>query len=307
MEANARGSRVPRLLGLVIGIAAVSSGSVLVRFAQAEAPSLIIAAARLALASAVVVPLAWVAHRREYRALARSEWALGALSGLFLALHFATWITSLELTTVASSVVLVSSSPLFVAIAARLFLKERIRPAVGVGLAVAIAGGVVVGASDSGGVARDALLGDGLALLGSVAVAGYWLIGRRLRTKLSVVPYVAVAYGTAAAVLLAMAMSAGQRFGGYSPRIYLWFVLLALLPQLLGHSSFNWALAHLPATLVAIATLGEPIGASILAYAVLNEVPSALKIAGASLILAGIVVASWPGRPGSEWRAESGE
>ncbi len=287
---------VPPLLGLIVGIAAVSSGSVLVRFAQTEAPSLIIAAARLTLASAVVAPLACVAHRDEYRALTRSEWALGVLSGLFLALHFATWITSLELTTVASSVVLVSSSPLFVAIAARLFLKERILPAVGIGLAVAIAGGVIVGASDSGGVARNALLGDALALVGAIAVAGYWLIGRRLRARLSVVPYVALVYGTAAIALLAMALAAGQRFGGYSPRIYLWFVLLALLPQLLGHSSFNWALAHLPATLVAAATLGEPIGASILAYVVLNEVPSALKIAGASLILAGIVVASWPAR-----------
>jgi drug/metabolite transporter (DMT)-like permease len=153
-------------------------------------------------------------------------------------------------------------------------------------------GGVIVGLSDTSGTARNTLMGDALALAGAITVAGYWLVGRRLRTKISVVPYIAVVYGVAAITLLTMAGVARQTFVGYSPIIYLWFLLLALVPQLLGHSSFNWALAHLPATFVAVATLGEPIGSSILALFILKETPTVVKIAGVLLILVGIVIAS---------------
>jgi len=282
----------PPIVGIIIGIAAVSSASIFIRFAQREAPSLVIAAARLTLSALILAPLALTRYRHEYRRLTRRDAWLAVLSGIFLALHFATWISSLEYTTVASSTVLVSTSPLFVAIASWLFLREKIGPAVIIGLGVALAGSAVIGLSDRSGTLRNALLGDVLAFAGAITVAGYLLIGRRLRAQLSLIPYIAVVYGTAAAVMLAMVLVTRERVVGYSPDTYVWFLLLALVPQLLGHSSFNWALAHLPATFVAVATLGEPIGSTILAYIILGESPTSIKIVGAALILVGIVVAS---------------
>jgi drug/metabolite transporter (DMT)-like permease len=282
----------PPIVGIIIGIAAVSSASIFIRFAQRQAPSLVIAAARLTLSSLILAPLALTRYRHEYRRLTRRDAWLAVLSGIFLALHFATWISSLEYTTVASSTVLVSTSPLFVAIASWLFLREKIGPAVIIGLGVALAGSAVIGLSDRSGTLRNALLGDVLAFAGAVTVAGYLLIGRRLRAQLSLIPYIAVVYGTAAVVMLAMVLVTRERVVGYSPATYVWFLLLALVPQLLGHSSFNWALAHLSATFVAVATLGEPIGSTILAYLILGEAPTSIKIVGAALILVGIVVAS---------------
>jgi drug/metabolite transporter (DMT)-like permease len=282
----------PPIVGIVIGIAAVSSASIFIRFAQRQAPSLVIAAARLTLSALILAPLALTRYRHEYRRLTRRDAWLAVLSGIFLALHFATWISSLEYTTVASSTVLVSTSPLFVAIASWLFLREKIGPAVIIGLGVALVGSAVIGLSDRSGTLRNALLGDVLAFAGAITVAGYLLIGRRLRAQLSLIPYIAVVYGTAAVVMLAMVLVTRERVVGYSPDTYGWFLLLALVPQLLGHSSFNWALAHLPATFVAVATLGEPIGSTILAYIILGEAPTLIKIVGAVLILVGIVVAS---------------
>jgi drug/metabolite transporter (DMT)-like permease len=283
---------VPPIVGIITGIAAVSSASILIRFAQREAPSLVIAAARLTLASLVLAPLALTRYRAEYRQLTRSDWRLAVLSGVFLALHFATWISSLEYTAVASSTVLVSASPLFVAMGGWLFLREKIGRAVGIGLVLTLAGSAIIGLSDRSGAARNALLGDALALAGAVTVAGYLLIGRKLRAQLSLVPYIAVVYGTASVVLLLMAAAARQSFTGYSPATYLWILLLAVGPQLVGHSSFNWALAHLPATFVSVATLGEPIGSTVLAYFILKETPTMVKLVGALLILVGIVVTS---------------
>jgi drug/metabolite transporter (DMT)-like permease len=282
---------VPPIVGIIIGLAAVSSAAIFIRFAQRQAPSLVIAAARLTLSALILAPLALTRYRYEYRRLSRRDAWLAVLSGIFLALHFATWISSLEYTTVASSTVLVSTSPLFVAIASWLFLREKIGPAVIIGLGVALAGSAVIGLSDRSGTLRNALLGDVLAFAGAVTVAGYLLIGRRLRAQLSLIPYIAVVYGTAAMVLLAMVLVTRERVVGYSPDTYVWFLLLALVPQLLGHSAFNWALAHLPATFVAVATLGEPIGSTILAYVILGEMPTPIKIVGAALILVGIVVA----------------
>jgi drug/metabolite transporter (DMT)-like permease len=288
---------VPPIAGIIVGLAAASSASIMIRFAQREAPSLVIAAVRLMIASLILVPVAWTRYRDEYKKLARSDGWLAILSGILLALHFATWISSLEYTTVASSTVLVSTSPLFVGAASWLLLREKIGRAVVIGLMVALIGSVIIGLSDAGATsavraARNPLLGDGLAVTGAVAVAGYLLIGRRLRAKLAVVPYIAGVYSVAAVALIVMATVARQSFTGYSPATYGWIIALALGPQLLGHSAFNWALAHLPATFVSVATLGEPIGSALLAYVIFGEAPTPVKMMGAVMILAGIVIAS---------------
>ncbi len=281
----------PRL-ALLLGIAAVSSGSIFARFAQADAPSLVVAAFRLSLAVLLLLPLAWLRYRRELRELNARDWRWLLAAGFFLAVHFATWITSLEYTSVASSVALVSTSPLWVALFSWIVLGEPMKPSLVVGLALALCGSVVISFAEArAAISARPLLGNALALTGAMAVSGYWLIGRRMRRGLALVPYVTVVYGSAALLLLAAAFIAAQPLTGFAPSTYGWFVLLALLPQLLGHSSFNWALGHLPAAYVAVATLGEPIGAAILAYFFLDEAPTALKAFAAVLILTGIFLA----------------
>lgn len=279
-------------LALVIGIAAVSAGSVFVRFAQAGAPSLSIAAYRLFLATLFLLPVALLRHRRELRGLNFPEWGWLLASGFFLAVHFGTWITSLEYTSVASSVALVSTSPLWVAIYARIVWRESMTHSLVVGLGLALVGSFVISFAEAQtAISPQPFLGNALALVGALAVSGYWLIGRRLRRRISLIPYVTVVYGIAALTLLAAALLFQQPLVGFTPATYGWFLLLALLPQLLGHSAFNWALAHLPAAYIAIATLGEPIGATILAFFILSETPSLLKLTAATLILSGILLA----------------
>lgn len=297
---------VPPFVAILFGILAVSTASIFIRFAQREVASLVIAAWRLTIASLILVPIAAFTHKKELVGLSRREILLALLSGFFLALHFATWITSLEYTTVASSVVLVSTIPLWVALLSPFTIKEPIRLAVFVGLIFALLGGIVVGISDSCSIVAgklscpslsefmqgQAFLGDLLAVCGAIAGAGYLLIGRKLRVKMSLVSYISLVYGMAALVLILIMVSAGLKPIGYSPQIYLWLVLLAIIPQLIGHSTFNWALGYLSAAFVSITLLGEPIGSTILAYLILQEKPSLIKLIGGGLILAGIYIAS---------------
>lgn len=285
----------PPRFALGMGVAAVSSAAIFIRYAQADAPSLTIAAYRLALATLILLPVAWLNHRRELSGLKASEWRWALAAGIFLALHFGTWVTSLAYTSVASSVVLVSTSPLWVALAAWLFLHEPLTPGLLTGLLLALGGVVVISFAESrSGLSANPFLGNILALGGALAVSAYWLIGRRLRRHLSLIPYITIVYGFAALTLLVAALLLRQPLTGFKTATYGWFLLLALIPQLLGHSSFNWALAHLPAAYVAIATLGEPLGAAFLAFLLLGETPSALKLAAGALIMAGIFLALIP-------------
>ncbi len=296
---------IPPLLVLIFGILAVSTASVFIRNAQEYAPSLVIAAYRLSLATIVLAPMAYTRQRKELGGLSRAELGFAMLSGLFLAIHFATWITSLEYTSVTSSVVLVTTTPLWVALLAPITVKEPLTRPVLIGLGLALVGGIAIGLSDvctwnngldcisaDGLLKQGALFGDFLALAGALAAAGYILIGRRLRQGMSLIGYIFVVYGIAAVVLIGFMLVSGKQAFGYPPQAYLWFLLLALIPQLLGHSSFNWALGYLSAAYVSISLLGEPVGSSILAYFFLNEIPGMIEIFGAILILTGLYLAS---------------
>jgi len=297
--------RIALPIAIIVAILAVSTASIFIRFAQREAPSLVIAALRLTVASLILAPVAITRYRSELNKLTGTDLLLGLLSGVFLAIHFATWISSLEYTSVASSVVLVSTGPLWVALLSPIFLKEPLTRLVLIGMLLALLGGAIIGLSDScqteNGfvcpplsqfVQGEAFLGNFLALTGAWTVAGYLMIGRRLRAGMSLVPYIFVVYGMAAIILLLIMFAAGQSPTGYSPVFYLWILLLALLPQLIGHSIYNWALRYMPAALVSITTLGEPIGSAVLAYFILRETPTLLTIFGGALILAGIYLAS---------------
>jgi drug/metabolite transporter (DMT)-like permease len=276
-------------LGLATGIVAVSFASIFIRLA--EAPSLVIAACRLTIASLILAPAALIRGKEELRALTRGDLQLALFSGLFLGLHFATWISSLEYTSVASSVVFVSTSPLFVGLASHFLLKERVSRQMFVGIAISVLGGMIIGYGDFGLGVRE-LLGDLLAIAGAVAVSGYWLVGRRLRRQLSLLSYIFLVYATAAAFMIVLCLATGRSFSGYPRQTYLMFFLLAIVPQIIGHSSFNWALKYLPATFVVVSTLGEPVGSTILAHFILHEVPTLAKIGGGVLILAGIYISS---------------
>lgn len=290
---------------IILALLAVSTASIFIRFAQQDTPSLVIAALRLTFASLILAPVALSRHQVEIRALARHDLLMGTFSGVFLAVHFATWITSLEYTTVASSVVLVSTGPLWVAILSPIILKEPLTKYVLVGMPLALIGGTLIGLSNSCQVDQglscpplmefiqgEAFLGNLLALAGAWAVAGYLIIGRRLRAKMTLIPYIFLVYGIAAVVLFIIMLAAGHSPFSWPPMSYLWILLLALVPQLIGHSTYNWALAFLPAVLVSIVTLGEPIGSAILAYLILDESPTLLTILGGILILMGIFFAS---------------
>jgi len=276
-------------LVISVGIVAVSFASIFIRLA--EAPSLVIAAYRLTIASLILAPAALIKARDELRALTQADLRLAILSGLFLGLHFATWISSLEYTSVASSVVFVDTSPIFVGLASHFLLKEKVSRKMFVGIAIAVLGGMIIGYGDFGLGTRE-LFGDFLAIMGAVTVSGYLLVGRRLRSKLSLLSYVFLVYSTAAVFLIVLCLVARYSFAGYPRQTYLMFLLLAVVPQIIGHSSYNWALKYLPATFVGVGTLGEPVGSTILAYFILNEVPTLTKIGGGGLILAGIYVSS---------------
>ena len=302
---NDRRGRLILPFAIVIAILAVSTASIFVRFAQLEAPSIVIAALRLGFAVVAIAPFAIIRYRSELRALTRHELLLGALSGGCLAIHFAAWITSLEYTSIVSSVVLVSTAPLWVTLFSPLFLKEPLTRAVLIGMLLALLGGSVIALGDScqidhglvcpsfsGFLRGDALLGNFLALVGAWGLAAYLMIGRRLRGGMSLVPYIFVVYGVAAVALFAAMFASGQRPTGFSGMTYLWILLLALVPQLIGHSTFNWILRYVPATLVAITTMGEPVGSAVLAYFILQEIPAALTLLGGLLILGGIYISS---------------
>lgn len=306
---NARGDTdrpaIPPLAGLALGMVAFSTSSIMTRYAQVYAPSLVIAAYRMGLASLVLIPLASIRYARALKGMARNQLVLSLASGVFLAIHFGTWITSLEYTTVASSLVLVWTSPLFVALLSPWTLSESITRPIKIGLVVSMTGSVIVGLGDActwqaGLVCPPAseffrgraVFGDMLALAGAVAGAGYILLGRRLRQSMPLIPYISLAYGAAAAILILSVGVLRLPAVGYPAQAYGWFALLALLPQLLAHSTYNWALRYLPAAYVSVALLGEPVGSTILAYFLLGEHPAAMMLVGGVLILAGILIAS---------------
>ncbi len=277
-----------RTLVLALGVVALSWGAVLVRLA--DAPPLAVAAFRMLLASLVLLPLGLMRARDEMVALLRRTFWLVLGAGGCLALHFALWIASLSHTSVASSVVLVTATPLFVALASWLLFAERLRRATFAGIAVSLVGAMLIGYAGvrHGGTAVS---GNLLALSAAVAMAGYLLIGRRVRRSAGLLPYTTVVFGAAALLLLAAAALSGTPFSGYGRDTCLALLALALVPQLMGHMSLNWALRFLPATMVTVAVLGEPVGASCLAWMVLGEPPGLLEVAGGVLMLLGIALA----------------
>ncbi len=284
------GRAIPFLV-LAIALLAVSNGAIFARLANAE--PLAIAAWRVGLATLVVLPLAVAAPRT--RSGSRTPYWLAAGAGVLLALHFATWIASLEYTTIARSVLLVSTSPIWVALLQ--FLAGRGVPSRStvIALALALLGAAVVSGGGAGGGA--AFTGDLLAVAGGIAMAGYLLLSREAQAALEFRTYLGIAYGVAAAILWVAVMLTGTPASGFDSTT--WWALggMAVVSQLIGHSGYNWSLRHLNPLFVSVVSVGEPVLASLLGWWLLRESLDWRTGAGGLLILAGIALATRAARP----------
>lgn len=271
----------------VVAVTAISSAAVLIRLA--DAPPFAIVFYRCAFAAVILVPVALLRHREEFRRLTPARWRLALVSGALLGIHFSLWVWSLSYTSIAAAAVLVATEPLWVGLLGR-FVGERPVRRTWIGLAIALAGIVLISGTDFGGGGR-ALLGDLLALGGALAGAAYVLAGRTLRQELSVVTYAGIAYTAAAAVAAAGMFAGGTNFAGYDPEVWLLFAVITAGPQFLGHTVFNFLLGHVRASVVALGLMMEPVGATILALLVLSEVPGVLTVLGGVVVLTGVWVA----------------
>ncbi len=272
---------------IAVAVAAVSTAAVLIRLSQA--PSLTIAAYRLVFAAALLAPvtLLHAETRSQLASLAPWEWVGLCGVGVVLAVHFAAWIESLSWTTVAASVALVTLHPVFVALASGWLFDEGLGALGWAGVGVAFGGGVVVVSGDVQ-IGWGSAVGDGLALVGALAAAAYFLAGRRFRGRLSLFTYVVPVYAASAVTLVLASWGTGTALTGYPWREYALFLALAVVPMVIGHTLLNWALKHVTAPVVATAILGEPVGATVLALLVLGEVPPAVTVLGGAIVLAGI-------------------
>ncbi len=298
--------KVNPFIAIGFAIVSVSTASIFIRLGQGDGiPSLAIAAYRMALAALFITPFALWKTRSEIRTIARKDWILIILSGFLLACHFASWITSLEYTSVASSVVLVTTAPLWVALFSPLLLKESITKGILIGLIVALLGSVIVGLSEACSISPSfsctvsqglftgrAFIGNIFALAGAFFSAGYLMVGRKVREHHSLLAYVFLVYSIAALFLLCFVGVSRTSMGISNPIDLIWLIALALVPQVIGHSTFNWALKFLSAAYVSIALLGEPVGTVILAFIILKEKPTVFELVGGILILCGIYLAS---------------
>lgn len=280
-----------RLLGagVALAVVAVSTAAVLIRLSDAHA--LAIAAHRLVFAAGFLAPIAVFRARDRDQILgldARDALGLAAV-GAVLAVHFAAWIESLEWTTVAASVALVTLHPVFVGIGSHLLYDEGLGRLGWLGTVAAFLGGVVVVAGDAQ-VPVASPRGGILALVGAVAAGAYFLAGRAYRRRLSLIAYVVPVYTACALALVASCLAAGVPLTGYPLREYAIFLALALVPMVVGHTLLNWALKHVTAPVVAVAILGEPVGSTLLAVLVLGEIPPLVTVVGGAIVLAGIGV-----------------
>jgi drug/metabolite transporter (DMT)-like permease len=274
---------------LALGVICFAASALLVRAAD-DAPGLTIAVWRTSLAALFLAPIALPRIGRDVATLSKNDVLLIGASGILLSFHFITWIESLYHTTIASASVLVTTSPIFLAILGFVLLKERLSRPVLVSIPIAVTGAVVLGLGDLGAdaVAPRAVLGNSLALFAAVLVSGYLIIGRVIRRRTSWLGYVFPLYVVVAVNTLLVAIFRGTPLFGFSAEIYILCALMALGPQIIGHGSFNFAVKYIPAAVLGVLALLEPVLASIFGYIIFGEQPGTLAIFGMTIVLAGV-------------------
>jgi drug/metabolite transporter (DMT)-like permease len=278
---------------LLIAVLAVSMGAIFIRLSQNQGiPSPLIAAARLTFAALILTPFALRRHWTEVQSLRRGHMVLIGASGVLLAIHFAAWIASLEYVSVLISVALVNTGPLWAAILEFFVLGTRPGRLVSIGLVIGLSGSVVAAVAAANAPGANPILGSVLAIIGALALAGYWVIGRKIGGSLALLPYLWLVYGGAALTMLAVVFINQTPITGYPAMGYLWLFVTAAVPQLIGHSAFNFALRHFPASYVGIVGQSETLLSAIAAFLVFQQVPLPGELLGSSVIIGGVLLAT---------------
>ena len=272
---------------VLLGVAGVSLSAVFVRWSTA--PSLVLALYRMALSAALLVPWTFLHHRAELRTISRREWLLCLISGAFLGLHFAAYFESLRWTSIASSVVLVDTEVLFVALGTVLVLRQRLSGRAWLAVTLAFGGSVVIAMADTA-VGPDAVRGDIIALSGALCMAVYTMIGTVCRKNISTTVYTFLVYCSAALTVLVIALFSGLPLAGYGAENVLTAFGMAVFCTLLGHSVFSWGLKYLSPAFISTAKLLEPVFASVWGLALFGERPGLLTLLGGAVIIAGVAL-----------------
>ncbi|MDP2961101.1 MAG: DMT family transporter [candidate division Zixibacteria bacterium] len=277
-------------LVLFLAVASVSWASIFIKLS--DAPSLIIAFYRMGLSSFFLLPFFIKKGLADYKALTKNELLLCLLSGVFLGFHFVTWISSLAYTSVSSSVVIVATQPVFVALFTPMILKEKIDFWVFVAIIIALIGIFIIAGGDIK-IGQTNLKGDFLSLIGAIMAALYLTLGRSIRRKMNLFPYIFLVYSLSTLVIFIFCIFAGVNFSPLTWKNLVLFILLALIPTLIGHTLYNYILKFVKAHLVGMTILGEPLGATLWAFLILKEIPASTIYIGGILIFMGIGIAVW--------------
>lgn len=268
-----------------IGVLAVSTSAIFVKLATAQAP--VIAFYRLFFSVLLMLPLFLFKYKHELKLISKRDWIYSVIAGVFLAFHFILWFESLNYTSVTSSTVLVTLQPLFAFIGTFLFFKEKLGfSALSSGL-LGITGSIIISWGDFK-ISGMALYGDFLALVACAMVTAYLLFGQHVRKRVSIITYTFVVYSMSSVTLFFYVVFLGYPLTGFPSHDWVVFLLLAIIPTLLGHTLFNWSLQWVSTSTISIAILFEPVGAAILAYFILGEKILYTQIIGAMFIICGI-------------------
>lgn len=272
---------------IIIGVISVSLSAILVKLSNAD--SGVIAFYRMLLSVLIMSPWFFWKYFTELKLLSRKEWIFSSIAGVFLAFHFILWFESLNYTSVASSTVLVTLQPIFAFVGTYFFFKEKISVKSLLAGAIAILGSVLIAWGDFR-ISGQALFGDILALIACALVTGYFLFGQEVRKRLSLVTYTMVVYSVSVVTLFFYVLLKGESFGPYPTNDWIVFLLLAIIPNLLGHNLFNWAIKWVSTNVISISILFEPIGAAILAFFIFDEYLSVTQLFGGLIVIAGITL-----------------
>lgn len=273
-------------IAVLIGVLAISTSAILVKLAVGV-PASMIAFYRLFFAIVMMAPFVLTKYRHQFQRITRTDWLLALCAGVFLALHFILWFESLNYTSVASSVVLVSMQPIFAFIGTYIFFQERFSPGAIISMIITVLGSIIISWGDFQ-VSFGNLFGDILALLGALTMTVYFLLGQQARRRVSFMTYTFIVYLISTLTLFVYNVALQEQFFTYSANHWLLFILLAIVPTFLGHSLFNWALRWLSTSVISMATVFEPIGASILAYFILDERISYSQWLGGTIVIFGL-------------------
>lgn len=273
-------------VAVVIGVIAVSTSAIFVKLAN-DAPVGIIAFYRLFLAVLIMAPIIFMKYKQEIRQIAKRDWVFATLSGMFLALHFILWFESLNYTSVASSVVLITIQPVFAFIGTYFFFGERFSVAAIISVLITLFGSFIIGWGDFQ-ISGLALFGDILALLGAIVITAYFLLGQKLRRGLSLMPYTFIIYGISTVMLLIYNIIVGNNFISYSSTHWGLFLALAIIPTFLGQMLFNWALKWMSTSTISMAIVFEPIVATLFAYLILDEIVTSSQWLGGTIVIFGL-------------------